>query len=107
MTELYLFAFVNAALCAGIVFISVCRLNAMRGATVLVRVQSEYAGYIGGAVAAGLQPWWNEWPQWGSLGIATALLLGLLFSGHAWRKDKPPATATAPAPLSNLPEIHQ
>jgi len=107
MNELYLFAFVNAALCAAIAFISICRLNAMRGATVLVRVQSEYAGYVGAAFASALQPWWNEWPQWGSLAIATSLLLGLLFSGHAWRKDKPPATATAPAPLSTLAEIDQ
>lgn len=105
MNDLYLFALANAVLCGAIVFISVCRLNTMQG-TVLVRVQSEYAGYIGGAFASALQPWWNEWPQWGSLAIAAALLLGLLFSGHAWRKDKPPATATAPAPLSDFPEIN-
>lgn len=106
MNELYLFALVNAGLCAGIVFISICRLNTMQG-TVLVRVQSEYAGYIGGAIASALQPWWNEWPQWGSLAIAAALLLGLLFSGHAWRRDRPPVSATAPAPLSDFPEIPQ
>lgn len=105
MKDLYLFALANAALCGAIVFISVCRLNTMQG-SVLLRVQSEYAGYIGGAFASALQPWWNEWPQWGSLAIAGALLLGLLFSGHAWRKDKPPITATAPAPLGDLPEIN-
>ncbi|UVH54656.1 hypothetical protein NWF24_17570 [Variovorax paradoxus] len=104
MTDLYLMALVNVGLCVAIVVISVCRLNTMQG-SVLLRVQSEYAGYIGGAIASAAQPWWNEWPQWGSLAIAAALLLGLIFSGHAWRKDKPPASATAPAPLSDFPEI--
>lgn len=106
MNDLYLFALANAGLCGVIVFISVCRLNTMQG-SVLLRVQSEYAGYIGAAFASALQPWWNEWPQWGSLAMAGALLLGLVASSHAWRRDKPPATATSPAPLSDFPEISQ
>lgn len=103
MTDLYLFALINALLCGAIVFISICRLNTgeQNCRSLLLRVQSEYAGYIAGAVASALQPWWNEWPQWGSLGITAALLIGLLSSGHAWRKDKPPATATEPAPLGD------
>lgn len=101
MDNLYLFAIANLALCAGIAFISLCRLNAMQG-KVLWRVRLEYAGYIGGAVAAGLQPYWGEWPQGGSLCIAAAVLLGLICSSSAWKGDKPPASATAPAPLEGL-----
>ncbi len=84
MTTLYLFAVANLAICAAIFFISVCRLNAMEG-DVLLRVRSEYAAYLAGSLVAGLQPWWGEWPQIGSLSIAGVLLLGLLCSGHAWR----------------------
>lgn len=96
MTTLYLFAIANAVICFAIIFIALCRLNAMEG-TVLVRVQTEYAGYVAGAFAAAFQPWWGEWPQWGSILIAGVLLLGLACSGHAWRrgeKDSPPRIAT-------------
>lgn len=100
MNELYLFAFVNLALCMGVVFISICRLNAM-GPEVLMRVRTEYVGYIVGALVAGLQPWWGEWPRWGSVGIAGALLGGLLWSARAWQGDVPPAVATDHAPLGD------
>lgn len=99
MNDLYLFAIVNFGLCCGIAFISLCRLNAMQG-KVLWRVRLEYAGYIGGTVAAGLQPWWGEWPQWGSICLASVVLLGLICSSSAWRGDEPPESATSPAPLS-------
>ena len=102
MTDLYLFALANAALCAAIVLISLCRLNTMQGA-VLYRVRSEYAAYVGCATASALQPWWGEWPMWGSLAMAVGLLAGLLCSAHAWRHDTPPESATAPMPLDPLP----
>lgn len=95
MNDLYLFAMVNLLICGAIVFISICRLNAMEG-DVLVRVKSEYTGYLTCAVVAALQPWWGEWPQWGSIAIAGGLLFGLACSGHAWRsgqQDKPPEIA--------------
>lgn len=98
MNELYLFSMVNALLCGVIWFISLCRLNAMEG-PVLYRVRSEYAGYVAASIASGLQPWWGEWPRWGSLSIAGAMLLGLLCSSHAWKRDRAPASVTAPAPL--------
>lgn len=106
MTSLYLFAIANLAICAAIAFISLCRLNAMEG-PVLYRVRSEYAGYIAGALGAGFQPWWGEWPEWGSLLIAGALLVGLIASSHAWRHDTPPETASDHAPLGDKPEIPQ
>jgi len=87
MNALYLFAFANLAINAGVFFISICRLNAMEG-NVLLRVRSEYTGYIAGALICGLQPWWGEWPQWGAISISSALLIGLFCSGHAWRHDK-------------------
>lgn len=93
MSKLYLFALANAALCAAVIFIALCRLNAMQGA-VLFRVRSEYAGYMGAAVMSAMMPFWGEWPQWGSISMAGALLLGLLCSGHAWRGDHAPEVAT-------------
>lgn len=101
MTDLYLFAICNLAACCGIGFISICRLNAM-SPNVYWRVRVEYAGYLGGAVAAGLQPWWGEWPEWGSLILASMLLLGLICSSPAWAGDTPPKSATAPSPLGEL-----
>lgn len=105
-TDKLLFALLNFGICAPIFGIALCRLNSMGGA-VIYRVRSEYAFYVGAAFASAFQPLWDEWPRWGSLAMAAALLLGLLCSGHAWRKDKPPSTATEPAALSDIPEIRQ
>lgn len=105
MTELYLFALANFVMCMTIVFISICRLNAMKG-DVLLRVKCEYAAYIGGALTSAAQPWWGEWPAYGSLAMAGVLLLGLLCSGHAWRRgdeDKVPAVATAHGDVEAAP----
>lgn len=99
MSELYLFSIANLGLCVAILVISLCRLNAMEG-PVLYRVRSEYAGYVAASLIAGLQPWWGEWPRWGSISIAFGLLLGLLCSGHAWKRDTTPDIATDHAPLS-------
>jgi hypothetical protein len=96
MDELYLFAFANFVLCGGVAFISFCRLNRMHGA-VLDRVKSEYAAYMAAGIAAAVQPWWGEWPRWGSLSIAGALLIGLLCSSYVWR-DGPPKSASKGEP---------
>lgn len=104
MTELYLYAFANLAVCGAIAFIALCRLNAMRH-EVLLRVRAEYSVYVGGSIAAAFQPLWGEWPQIGSLTIAGALLFGLLASSRAWAGDVAPDVATDHAPLSDMPEI--
>ena len=101
MNALYLFALANAALCAAVIFISLCRLNSMQGA-VLLRVRSEYAGYMGAAVLSALQPFWGEWPQWASLGMAGAVLFGMLCSSHAWHGDRAPEVATGHGELRNM-----
>lgn len=106
MRDLYLFAMANLVLCAGIGFIALCRLNAMRKG-VLWRVRIEYAVYLGAAVACGFQPMYGNWPQWGDLCMPVALLGGLLASGRAWAGDVPPDVATDHAPLSELPETLQ
>jgi hypothetical protein len=102
MNTLYLFAMGNLVICAAIFFISICRLTAMNG-DALYRVRSEYTAYIAGALVCGLQPWWGEWPQLGTLCMAGVLLIGLLCSGHAWRhgqQDTVPDIATSDhAPL--------
>ena len=100
MKDLYLFALVNVAVCAVIVFIALCRLNAMEK-SVLWRVRLEYAGYVGGAVASGLQPWWGEWPEWGSVALALSVLCALLCTSRAWQGDRPPESATDRAPLGD------
>jgi len=85
MTEIYLFAFANWAVCSAVGVIAICRLNAMQG-SVLFRVRSEYAVYLGGATLSGFQFWLGEWPGWGDLAMSTALLVGLMCSAHAWRR---------------------
>lgn len=102
MRDLYLFAMANLMLCAGIGFISLCRLNAMRKG-VLWRVRIEYAAYLGAAFAFGFQPLYGNWPTWGELTMPGAMLVGLLASGKAWAGDVPPDVATDHAPLSELP----
>lgn len=101
MNTLYLLALVNAGLCGIIVFIGICRLNAMQR-TVLWRVRVEYATYIGGASLSAMQPWWGEWPQWGSVAVAIALLAGLMGSSKQWCGDRAPPTATMPAELRTM-----
>ncbi|RYF70863.1 MAG: hypothetical protein EOO22_13560 [Comamonadaceae bacterium] len=98
MNDLYLYAIANAFVCMGIVFISICRINAMEDGT-LRRVFFEYVGYLAGALASATQPWYGQWPQEGSLALSAALLGGLIASSHAWRSDVPPPCATDHAPL--------
>jgi predicted ABC-type sugar transport system permease subunit len=93
METFYLLALVNLLLAAGVIFISLCRLNDMDG-TVLRRVGTEYSAYITGAAASGFQPLLGEWPGWGSISVMAALLVGLLCSSHAWRRGKPPESTT-------------
>lgn len=103
MRDLYLLAMANLAVCAGVGFISLCRLNAMRKG-VLWRIRIEYATYLGAAVACGFQPMYGNWPHLGDLCMPVALLCGLLASNRAWAGDIPPAVATDHAPLSEFPE---
>lgn len=99
MTESYLFAGANFAICMGIVFICLCRNNVMNR-RVLQRVRAEYAGYIGASMASAFSPWWGEWPSWGQTGMGAMLFIGLWISGIGWRKG-PPESATSPAPLGD------
>jgi len=82
----YMFALANFAVCTAIGFIVVCRLNAIQD-TVLYRVRGEHACYFAAATLSGFQPWFGEWPGWGSLAMSTSLLIGLLCSAHAWRRN--------------------
>lgn len=98
MTSAYLFALVNMVLSIAVLFISLCRINAM-GKNVMFRVQLEYTCWVGAAVTSGLQPWWGEWPEWGAIASMGAILVYLISSAHAWRNDRPPESATGPIPL--------
>lgn len=100
MSDTYLFALLNLAISIGIVSISLCRLNSMLPEQrVLFRVRLEYAGYIGGSIANGLQPMWGEYPFWGTCSLALAVLIGLICSSNAWKGDRAPESATDRAPL--------
>ena len=98
MNTLYLMAAANAILCGSIVFISICRLNVMRGA-VLYRVRSQYALYVGAAVFSALQPWWGYWPTWSGLAVATALLFGMLCDSIGWVGGAPAYQQSCPGSL--------
>lgn len=99
MSDMYVFALANFALSMAVAFVAFCRLNAMHG-SVLRRVMSEYAVYMGAALTSALQPWWGEWPRWGSIALATALLWGLLCSSYAWRRGPPVSASTQPGDLT-------
>ncbi len=100
MTEQHLIALVNAIACAISWFIMVCRLNSMRHMPKgRFWVRAEYAVGVGAMIASAFRPLINEWPGYASLCVAAYVLVALIASGKAWRGDKPPANATAPAPL--------
>lgn len=86
--------------CGCIVFVTVCRLNAMRG-KVLLRVRLEYALWMFTAFAFLSSPWLGQWPGWLAVVVCYALAVIELCSWKAWRNDTPPAEATGPAPLSD------
>lgn len=92
MTEIYAMALLNGLLCSSIIFISICRLNVMRGC-VLYRVRSQYALYVGAAVFSGLQPWWGYWPSYSAISMAAAMLFGLFCDSGQWHGGAPPAAS--------------
>lgn len=85
--------------CIGIVWIALCRLNAMGGHNVLFRVGLEYATYIAIGFAVPLGPLVGEWPGFVTLGVVYGLLLILVCQWRAWAGDRPPVSATGPMPL--------
>lgn len=100
MTELYLIALCNLALCLASVIIMLCRLNAM-GVDIRRIVVIEYAVGVGAMVLSACRPLINEWPGYASLAVAFFVLVQLIASAPAWRGDKPPTIATRPAPLDD------
>lgn len=88
-----LFALANFVLCLAVVWMCLCRLNSMTRA-VLYRVRSEYSLYLTCALASALQPMWGEWPEWGSLAMAVALIFGILASRRAWARGAPRSATT-------------
>lgn len=100
MNEIYLIALVNFVLCLPSVVIMLCRLNAM-GKNVRRIVVVEYAVGVGAMVVSACRPMIGEWPGYASLLVAFFVLLQLVASAPAWKGDKPPDVATAPAPLGD------
>lgn len=103
MRDTFIFAFFNGATCLAIAFVCLCRLNAMH-IHVLFRVRLKYACFIGAAIVSGLKPLWGEWPDWGSLGTALLVFIGLTCSGKAWFHDQVPPGSTDFHELPAYPE---
>lgn len=101
MTELYLIALANAAFCITCIVILVCRLNAMGGKSIKMSVKIAHAVGVGAMFCSMLRPMINEWPGYADLFVDAYILAELWASGSAWRGDKPPLSATVPAPLEN------
>jgi hypothetical protein len=104
MTEVYLIALANLAMCLSSVVIMLCRLNAM-GSNVRRIVVVEYAVGVGAMFVSALRPLIGEWPGYASLAVAFFVLVQLIASAPAWRGDTPPDIATAPAPLDVLKRV--
>lgn len=83
-----LFALANFILCVAAAGLCLCRLNLMHPC-VRFRVRLEYALYLTCALASAFQPMWDEWPGWGSLALAVALLFGVYAHGEDWRRGPP------------------
>jgi hypothetical protein len=93
MRDTFLFSMLNLAICSGVGFVCLCRINAMH-IHVRFGVRLKYACYLGAATVSGIKPLWGEWPDWGSVSVAFLLLIGLLSSSTAWGDDQAPSGAT-------------
>lgn len=93
MRDTFLLSMVNLALCSCIGFICLCRLNAVH-CHVRFGVRLKYACFLGAATVSACKPLWGEWPDWGSIAVATLMLIGLLCSSHSWGDDQAPSGAT-------------
>lgn len=107
--------YINAALCIGIMIVSVCRINAMDN-TVLFRVFLEYAFFLTAAFVSLVRPFIGESVGWATVMLEAAVLASFFTSMHAWRRidvmggkiDMPPESARSDvAPLGHLPEINR
>jgi hypothetical protein len=87
-------AFLTWFPCGAILFISICRMNAMQGKGVLWRVKLEYALYVAISCGVVLAPLVGEWPGMVMFLAMCALALALLCSARAWSGDKVPQEAT-------------
>lgn len=83
-----LFALANMVLCLAAVGMCLCRLNSMTP-NVFYRVRSKYAVILTAALASALQPWWGEWPEWGSLAMALSLVFSLVMGKPIWDHGPP------------------
>lgn len=97
INDVYFWAGVNAVLSLSIMFVCVCRLNAITRC-VLMRVKLGYVMLLMGAAANGMAPWKFEMPGWPSAAFAAAVLVQLVADAFQWRAG-PPVSATGPADL--------
>ena len=84
--------------CLSIIFIAVCRLNAMPKNTKF-RVVFEYSVWAAVGFCVPLLPLIDEWPGLGMVLLLYGLVLVLLCSAGAWAGDEAPEEATDSMPL--------
>lgn len=79
-----LLAMANLAICLGIGWACICRLNS-HVARVHKLARARYALLLAGAVASGLQPMlWNTWTTVGDTIFSACVLAGLLINVARW-----------------------
>jgi hypothetical protein len=80
---------INMALCAGVVYIGVCRLSAL-DKTIAMRVRMTYTLMVVSATMSMIQFWaWGTHPTPAELGFATATLGFLVLGSRRWRHGAP------------------
>lgn len=85
-----LLAVVNLAICAGIAWACICRLNSEISRRYRL-ARARYALLLAGAMACGLQPTlWGSWPTVGTVLFAGCVLAGLAINVVRWHSHGAP-----------------
>jgi len=100
MNHLYLPAGLTFILCAAIIFVCICRLDKI-DKSVRLRVGFQYVVLLMAAAALALAPIFGQFPGWGVVVFAGAVLFMLLADSFQWHHG-PPESASAPTPLSDF-----
>ena len=90
-----LFALANLVLCLSAVGMCLCRLNSITQ-RVYYRIQIKYVVALTAAMTSAVQPFWGEWPGWGSLAMSTSLVFALIVGKQSWYSG-PPQTVCDPS----------
>lgn len=100
MTDFYLLALINLAVCTAIGWSCVCRIAVMDGRTTLLSFRLKYAFLLVAATASGFGPaLLGSWPEVADVLLNTAFLYMMAGGARAWRGGVPDY-ATRPGALT-------